>query len=100
MPPVADKMDRGDQCEWRNYEDAFRPVRERLGTRPLQSITKADIEDLMDWMLTAGRRPQARRQAGNRAIGPDGPAHPGTAHRGPGDGSPGGQASPQRGATR
>src|ERR1017187_2092944 len=50
-------MDRGDQCEWRNYEDAFRPVRERLGTRPLQSITKADIEDLMDWMLTAGRRP-------------------------------------------
>jgi integrase len=40
----------------RNYQDAFRPVRERLGTRPLQSITKADIEDLMDWMLTAGRR--------------------------------------------
>ncbi|HUZ00751.1 MAG TPA: Arm DNA-binding domain-containing protein, partial [Thermomicrobiaceae bacterium] len=40
----------------RNYEDAFRPVRERLGTRSLQSITKADIEDLMDWMLTAGRR--------------------------------------------
>jgi integrase len=40
----------------RNYEDAFRPVRERLGTRPLQSITKADIEELMDWMLTAGRR--------------------------------------------
>jgi integrase len=40
----------------RNYEDAFRPVRERLGTCPLQSITKADIEDLMDWMLTAGRR--------------------------------------------
>src|SRR5713101_2496983 len=27
-----------------------------LGTRRLQSITKADIEDLMDWMLTAGRR--------------------------------------------
>ena len=40
----------------RNYEDAFRPVRDRLGTRPLQSITKADIEDLMDWMLTTGRR--------------------------------------------
>jgi integrase len=39
-----------------NYEDAFRPVRERLGTRPLQSITKADIEDLVDWMLTAGRK--------------------------------------------
>ncbi len=40
----------------RNYHDASRPVRERLGTRRLQSITKADIEDLMDWMLTAGRR--------------------------------------------
>ena len=40
----------------RNYEDALRPVRERLGTRPLQSITKSDIEDLGDWMLTAGRR--------------------------------------------
>jgi integrase len=33
-----------------------RPVRERLGTRPLQSITKSDVEDLVDWMLTAGRR--------------------------------------------
>jgi integrase len=40
----------------RNYEDALRPVRERLGTRPLQSIAKSDIEDLMDWMLTAGRK--------------------------------------------
>ena len=40
----------------RNYQDALRPVRERLGNRPLQSITKDDIEDLMDWMLTAGRR--------------------------------------------
>lgn len=32
----------------RNYRDAFRPVRERLGDRPLQSLTKADIEDLID----------------------------------------------------
>jgi hypothetical protein len=40
----------------RNYEDALRPVRERMGTRPLQSITKSDVEDLVDWMLTAGRR--------------------------------------------
>ena len=40
----------------RNYQDALQPVRERLGTRPLQSITKADVEDLVDWMLTAGRR--------------------------------------------
>ena len=39
----------------RNYEDALQPVRERLGTRPLQSVT-SDIDDLMDWMLTAGRK--------------------------------------------
>jgi integrase len=39
-----------------SYRDAFRPVRERLGNRPLQSITKADIEELVDWMLSSGRR--------------------------------------------
>lgn len=32
----------------RNYEDASWPVRERLGARPLQSITKAHVEDLVD----------------------------------------------------
>jgi integrase len=40
----------------RNYEDAFIPVRERLGGRYLQSVTKADIEGLVTWMLTSGRR--------------------------------------------
>src|SRR6266571_3354361 len=39
-----------------NYRHAFRPVRDRLGARELQSITKRDIEDLVDWMLTEGRR--------------------------------------------
>lgn len=39
-----------------NYRDAFKPVRERLGERPLQSVTKADIERLVDWMLTSGRK--------------------------------------------
>lgn len=39
-----------------NYRHAFRPVRERIGARELQSITKRDIEDLIDWMLTSGRR--------------------------------------------
>lgn len=39
-----------------SYRDAFRPVRERLGERRLQSITKADIENLVDWMLTSGRK--------------------------------------------
>jgi integrase len=40
----------------RNYRDTFRPVRERLGDRTLQSLTKADVEDLIDWILTAGRK--------------------------------------------
>lgn len=39
-----------------SYRDAFRPVRERLGDRKLQSVTKADIENLVDWMLTSGRK--------------------------------------------
>src|SRR5215472_8594730 len=36
----------------RNYEDALLPAREHLGGRYLQSITKADIESLVTWMLT------------------------------------------------
>src|SRR5487761_712224 len=40
----------------RNYEDAFLPVRDRLGGRRLQSMSKADVEVLVSWMLTAGRR--------------------------------------------
>jgi hypothetical protein len=28
----------------------------RVGDRPLHSLTKADIEDLVDWMLASGRR--------------------------------------------
>jgi integrase len=39
-----------------NYSYAFKPVRERLGERRLQSITKADVEQLVDWMLTSGRK--------------------------------------------
>jgi integrase len=39
-----------------SYREALRPVRERLGNRKLQSITKADIENLVDWMLTSGRK--------------------------------------------
>jgi integrase len=39
-----------------SYREAFRPVRERLGNRKLQSVTKADIENLVDWMLTSGRK--------------------------------------------
>jgi integrase len=40
----------------RNYEDALLPVRDRLGGRRLQGISKGDIESLVSWMLTAGRR--------------------------------------------
>ena len=48
----------------RNYEDALLPVRERLGGRYLQSIEKADIEALVTWMLTAGRRRGGRAGTG------------------------------------
>ncbi|MGJ6963265.1 tyrosine-type recombinase/integrase [Streptosporangium sp. G11] len=39
-----------------NYRDALLPVRERLGGRPLQGVAEADIEALVDWMLTSGRK--------------------------------------------
>jgi integrase len=39
-----------------NYADAVRPVRQRLGHRRLRDLTEEDIDDLVDWMLTAGRR--------------------------------------------
>jgi integrase len=50
-----------------SYRDAFRPVRERLGNRSLQSVTKADIENLVDWMLTSGRKRGGRPGSG---LGP------------------------------
>jgi integrase len=40
----------------RNYEDALQPVRERLGGRYTQTVRKADVEGLVTWMLTSGRR--------------------------------------------
>ena len=39
-----------------SYAGALLPVRDRLGGRKLQSITRADIEELRDWMRTCGRR--------------------------------------------
>lgn len=39
-----------------NYRDALLPVRNRLGDRKLQTLTEQDIDGLVDWMLTAGRR--------------------------------------------
>lgn len=38
-----------------NYRAALVPARIRLGGRRLQSLTEADVEDLVDWMLTEGR---------------------------------------------
>jgi integrase len=34
----------------------LRPVRERVGERKLQSLTRADVDQLVDWMLTEGRK--------------------------------------------
>jgi integrase len=39
-----------------SYREALRPVRDRLGDRKLQSVTKVDVENLVDWMLASGRR--------------------------------------------
>lgn len=41
---------------YRGYVDALKPVREQLGDRRLQRLSKADVERLVDSMLTAGRR--------------------------------------------
>lgn len=40
----------------RSYTDAMLPARERLGKRLIQQITKADIEALVTWITTSGRR--------------------------------------------
>jgi integrase len=48
----------------RNYEDAFLPVRARLGGRYLQSVGKADVESLVTWMLASGRRRGGRAGTG------------------------------------
>lgn len=39
-----------------NYELAFRCVRDQLGHRVAQTVSKDDIEDLVDFMLTKGRK--------------------------------------------
>jgi integrase len=48
----------------RNYADALLPVRDRLGGRYLQSLSKTDIEALVSWMLTSGRRRGGKAGAG------------------------------------
>jgi len=50
-----------------SYEGALLPVRERLGHRKLQSLTRADIEQLRDWMMAEGRKRGGRPGTG---LGP------------------------------
>jgi integrase len=38
------------------YRHGIQPARDRLGAIPLQKLTTAHVEDLIDWMLTAGRK--------------------------------------------
>jgi integrase len=40
----------------RNYADALKPVRDMFGAKPLQKLNTADVEDLVDRMLTSGRK--------------------------------------------
>lgn len=53
LPPVIRDL---AEATKRNYKDALQPVRDRLGNKPLQELTKDDVEKLVEWMLTEGRR--------------------------------------------
>ncbi|MEU6641269.1 tyrosine-type recombinase/integrase [Saccharomonospora sp. NPDC046836] len=53
LPPVVRDLTENTK---RNYEDALRPARQRLGHKALQDISKDDVEKLIEWMLTSGRR--------------------------------------------
>lgn len=39
-----------------NYRDALKPVRYRLGDRVAQQLVEVDVEDLVDYMLSEGRK--------------------------------------------
>lgn len=57
-------LDRWEPAHGRDLEEGsravighdLRPVRERLGERKLQSVTRSDVDQLADWMLTEGRK--------------------------------------------
>lgn len=38
------------------YRHGIAPAKEQLGAKPLQKLTTTDVEDLVDWMLTEGRK--------------------------------------------
>ena len=54
------------------YKNALKPGRARLGQCRAAGITRQDIEDLRDWMLTEGRRRGGK--PGTRLGPPLGPA--------------------------
>jgi hypothetical protein len=41
---------------WNSYNDALKPVRRLLGTKRLQELAKANGDELVEWMLSEGRR--------------------------------------------
>jgi integrase len=57
-------LDQWEPAHGRDLEDGSRAqlrhalgrARERLGDRKLQSVTRADVDALVDWMLTSGRK--------------------------------------------
>jgi integrase len=57
-------LDRWEPAHGRDLEDGSRAqlrhalgrVRERLGDRKFQSVTRSDVDQLVDWMLTSGRK--------------------------------------------
>jgi integrase len=53
LPPVVRDL---EASSTRNYADALRPARERLGDKQLQKITKDDVEQLVTWMRRSGRK--------------------------------------------
>lgn len=49
------------------YTNGLKPARERLGKKPAQKVSVKDVNDLMDWMLTEGRK---RGGQPGTALGP------------------------------
>ncbi|MFB9924429.1 tyrosine-type recombinase/integrase [Amycolatopsis halotolerans] len=39
-----------------NYKNALKPVRDQYGTKAWQIFSTTDVEDLVDWMSTSGRK--------------------------------------------
>lgn len=52
-PAHGRDLERGSRTQLRHN---LQPVRARLGARKFQSITRWDVESLVDWMATSGRK--------------------------------------------